>query len=246
MQKLITILFFLSFSSQAFSQRQAFIHIYEDNTYPANEFTKTAQKEYTWIFNGKVIKYKSGKYEIKINSPDQFDTIIFQKRHKRTGTIYIYKNIFDKYIHRLKRPTYDTVQTLILCKFRENHNYKLGQILPRGYFDLFSLDTLQTRKKITIKVINKTGKDTLYVDTPFPERKIFSDTTVTISNINEKIEQNFLQYIVAGNRKSNWMLDDSDIPRNKAFELYYNYLHADNLEIEYDFATKKYKLRLLN
>ncbi len=243
-QRLLIIISILSFWAKTYSQTQAFIHIKEDNTYPANIFTKTAQKQYSWIFNGKNIEYRTGQYSIPIHNSDQFDTIIFQQRYKHTGTVYRNRNIFDKYIHRLRRPTYDTIKTIILCKFRENHNYKLGEIYPRGYFDLFSLDTLQTRKTFTIRVINKTGIDTLYLNDTYPKRKIFSDTTITISNINEKLEQNFLQHILLENVKSR--PDDFDPRKINGFEFYYNYLHADNLEIIYDCATKKYNLKLLN
>jgi len=134
MQRLIIILILLPFSARVYSQRAAFINIYEESSYPYNEFTKTAQKQYTWTFNGKIIKYKTGKYEIIINKSDQFDTIQFQNIYKRTDFISP-----DGHV------TYDTSTITILCKFRENHNYKLGQIFP-SHFEIYALDSFETKK----------------------------------------------------------------------------------------------------
>jgi len=94
--------------------------------------------------------------------------------------------------------------------------------------------------------MNKKDNDTLYLDASYSEHKILSDTIIAISTINEKMEQSFIEHVEFSKTKREVVRDGPGTSRNNIFELYYNYLHAENLEIEYDFKTKKYKLKLLN
>lgn len=215
-----------------FSQKHAFINIFEEQTYPAQAFSTIAKKQNTWTFNGKEIKYKTGTYTIPINPKDQFDTIRFQSISlTQDPNLGINKN--------------DTVTKVILCKFRENYNYKLGQLLA-GHFEIYALDTFETQTNIILKVRNNKNKDTLYVYNSYPQRKIFSDTTLTILNKNEKMEQSFLQHIELSKADREIWFDESkpNIHSDDIFEFYYNFLHAENLEIDFDASTNKYKLRL--
>jgi hypothetical protein len=237
MKKLISILIIIFLSKTIYSQQQAFIDIYEEIAYPQNSFTKTAQKQYTWIINGTTINYKTGKYAIKVNPQNQFDTIQFRNISK-------IKNI----IRRNRRTSYDTSTTMILCKFKVNHNYKLGQLFP-GDFQIYSLDTLETKKTIVFKTINKPNNDTLFLEAwyQYPAIKVYSDTTITIFMANEKMEQSFLEHIeFRGNKPDMLLYDGIPIPQNNFFELSFNYLHAERLEIEYNFATKQYVIKLLD
>ena len=234
---IITIILTL-LANTTFSQSHAFIHIFEEHTYPAEAYTIIAQKNYTWTFNGKEIKYKTGKYDILLNDKDLFDTIKFQKITDRTD---------QNALNDQPKNRRDTTTTIILCKFRENHNYKLGQLLA-GHFEIYNLDTFETRTNILFKVINNKNKDTLYIYNSYPQRKLFSDTTVAILNKNERMEQSFLQHIELSKTEREIWFDESGkgSPKNNIFELNFNFLHAENLEIEFDLATNKYKLRLLN
>ena len=219
----------------AFCQ-QAFINVFEEHTYPSDAYTTVAQKQYTWTFNGKTIKYKTGKYSIPIKNDDQFDTIKFQKVYE-----LINQNLNDKTTNK-----YDTTTTTILCKFRADHNYKLGQLLP-GHFEIYSLDTFESKTNVILKVINNKKKDTLYFYNTYPQHKAFSDTIITIMNKNERLSESFRQHIeLSKNDRAIWFNESgSAVPNDDIFELYYNFLHAENLEIEFDAITNKYKLRLV-
>ncbi|MGZ4056355.1 MAG: hypothetical protein ACXVPU_09105 [Bacteroidia bacterium] len=233
MKRSIIIAIILTFSlNSAFSQKQAFVHVFEEHTYPAEAYTTIAQKKYTWTFNGKEIKYKTGKYAIPINSGDQFDTIKFQAISEKQDPIRgISKN--------------DTAIKVILCKFKENHNYKLGQLLA-GHFELYALDTFETQTCITLKVRNNKSKDTLYIYNSYPQRKVFSDTTLTILNKNERMEQSFLQHFELSKLDREIWFDESKpgIHNDDIVDFYFNFLQAENLEIEFDASANKYKLWL--
>ncbi len=219
---------------QIASSMHAFLHINEEQKYPYEEFTKIAQKHYQWTINGQVLKYKNGVYTINVNPASQFDTIVFQRTFQRTGKITTdRKRIFD------------TTRITMLCKFRANHNYKLGQIFP-GDFEIYSLDTFETKKNISVKLIHKNNSDTLYLQTWYPEQIVFSDTSINLSAANEKMEQSFAQHIVLNRNKTILFCDGTPIQKNAAFDLYFNFMHAENLEIVYDFETAKYVVKILN
>ena len=236
MKQLLILLIIIFPFKTTYAQQQAFIHIYQEIAYPENLFTKTAQKQFTWTINGTVINYKTGEYSIKVNPNNQFDTIQFQDIQKMKTNIL-----------RLKHVAYDTSTTMILCKFRANHNYKLGQLFP-GDFQIYSLDTLETKKIIVFKTINKSTHDTLYLDAwyQYPAIKIYSDTTITISMPNKKMEQSFLEHIELSSTKTEIQHGKSATSKNNLFEVSFNYLHAETLEIEYNFATKQYAIKLNN
>jgi hypothetical protein len=223
-----------SLANAVYGQGSAFIFIEEEHNYPADEHTKIAQKQYTWIINGKPIKYKTGKYEIKINPAGQFDTIRFQNIKTSTSTLRSGRKV-----------RYDTAITVILCSFRKDHNYNLGQIYP-GHFEFFSLDTFETRKSFTLKTVNKSSTDTLYLDTRYSCHSIFSDTAITIATANELMNQSFVEYITLDSNKRSYTCYGPVLPDATVFHISYLYLHAENIEIEYDFATKAYRLRLVN
>ncbi|MGL4597539.1 MAG: hypothetical protein ACRCYO_08430 [Bacteroidia bacterium] len=219
---------------QIASRQYAFLHIEEEQKYPYEDFTKNAQKHYTWIINGEKIKYKNGVYTINVNPVAQFDTIVFQHIFQR-----------EDIVRKDRKRVVDTSRITILCKFRANHKYKLAQILP-GDFEIYSLDTFETKKNISVKLIHKNNSDTLYLQTWYPEQVVFSDTTINLSAANEKMEQSFAQHIVLNRNKTILFCNRIPIQKNVAFDLYFNFMHAENLEIVYDFETAKYVVKILN
>ena len=234
----ITLILLISILSTtcSFGQKTAFINIFEEHTIPADGHTTIAQRDYTWAFNGKTLKYKTGKYEIPIKNSDQFDTIKFRKAYQ----------VADLSCDKNKKPVkYDTATTVILCKFRADHNYKLGQLIP-GHFELYSLDTFESKTNVIVKVINNKKKDTVYIYDTYPQRKAFSDTSVTILDNNERLMASCRQHIeFTKTERAIWFNESaSATPQDDVFDLYYNFLHGEDLAIEFDASTNKSKISI--
>jgi len=221
-----------------FCQEKSLIHIYNEKQDLYKAYSKTAKKNYSWIINGTPIKYITNIYNVKINESGVFDTIIFKEIYKREKAVHD-RNVCFRFFDIFTKTKYDTIKKLILCKFRNNHNYKIGQIFP-GHFEMYSLDTMETKKTIIFKAINKKTIDTLYLRVKWSDYSISSDTTINVLLPNDKLQESFLQQIQL-NKKSRIEINDDII-----FNIYYQYLHAEKLEIIYDFEKEKYKLKLVN
>lgn len=231
-----TTLFFLLQKNNAAqtSNNQAFLHISEEKQYPYDIETKNAKKIYTWFFNSQPIKYKTAIYNIKVNTPYQLDTICLQQIFKRTDIL-----------NKKRRTVYDTSKVIILCKFRANHNYKLGQIFP-GHFEIYSLDTLETEKHISLKLTHNKNRDTLYMLSGVIQQKIYSDSIINFSKSNDKLKDSFIEDISLNKTKREFFRDESTPIENTLFRINFNFLHAEKLEIEYNCETGKYRVKLLN
>lgn len=240
MKKSFLIIVFIYYSMIVFCQEKSLIHIYNEKQDLYKAYSKTAKKNYSWIINGTPIKYFTNIYNVKIIETGIFDTIIFKEIYKRGKTIHN-RNVCFRFFDIFAKTKYDTIKTLILCKFRNNHNYKIGQIFP-GHFEMYSLDTMETKKTIIFKAINKKSTDTLYLNVIWTglDYMIYSDTTINVLIPNDKLDESLLQKIQL-NKKTRIVNNDDII-----FNIYYQYLHAEKLEIIYDFENEKYKLKLVN
>ncbi|MCW3084737.1 MAG: hypothetical protein JWP12_2103 [Bacteroidetes bacterium] len=224
---------------------QAIFNVREETAYPYDGYTKESQQQDTWYINGAEIKYKTGSYPVKVDPPGMFDTIRRRQIYQHTNA-GIVKWLPDtkKRTRIIPKKTMDTTNTIILCKLREQHNYKLGQIFP-GHFEMYSLDTFETKKSIVFKVKNKKPGDTLYVYANYKHYKVYSDTLFQILDPNEKLEESSIEQIELSYKEKQLDVRDGSwgMP---VLDFYYQFLHAETLEIEYDAESKKYQLKLVN
>ncbi len=248
MIKLLIFLFTFLFAIPVMVSAQAIFNVREETAYPYDEHTEQSKQQDTWYINGTGIKYKTGSYPVKVNAEGVFDTIRLRKIYIQQ-TVSMYDWPFDKkkkkYLPPPSKIISDTANIIILCKLREQHNYKLGQIFP-GHFEMYSLDTFETRKSIVFKVKNKKQGDTLHLYVGYKEYKIHSDTIIQIIIRNDNMEESSLEYVSLFDKTREAASYGKGMYSEPLLNLYYQFLHAENLEIEYDAESKKYQLKLLN
>jgi hypothetical protein len=246
MLRRLILLFPFIFAISTSLKSQALLNIYEETSYPYDENTKEAKEQFTWTINGTTLKYKTGSYKIKVNGQNSFDTIILQTTSLRTDpNIAFYDK--DKKIDKLKikkaKKHLDTIATTIVCKLKDLHNYKLGQVFP-NHFEIYSLDTFETRKDIVFKVTNKKKNDTLYCYIGYKEYQILSDTTINFFESNEKMERSFLANILLTKTKRKYVCYEGK-PSKGIFELNFQFLNAEKIEVEFNCESGEYYLKLL-
>lgn len=211
---------------------QAHFFIEEENKYPLDKYTKIAKSQYTWIINGVAIKYATGQYDIPTHTRQAFDTIVFQDIHSKYGVV-----------SKRGKTIKDTTRRIILCKLRNNHNYKLGQIYP-GDFEIYSLDTFCSKLSVNFTLSNKVDNDTLYFVGCGSQVLVKSDTTFSVVNSNQKMGLSFTSEIQLVNRWGEIWFDGPIVPNDDVFSVSFLFLHEETLGIQFDYTTKKLLLRI--
>lgn len=91
---------------------------------------------------------------------------------------------------------------------------------------------------------NKKKNDTLYCYIGYKEYQILSDTTINFSESNEKMEKSFLANILLTTTKRKYVCFGGG-PSKDIFELNFQFLNAEKIEVEFNCESGEYNLKLL-
>ena len=224
------------FLGNTYSQDKAYIIIKKNREHPFDEYNKIARRNnYTWKINNSIIRYKDGKYEIKINKTGTVDTIVFSSTFIESPPfVKIRKILFFKFEERQKK--IDTINTLVFCKFQPDHTYKITLGTHRNEFELFSIDSIETKKEIVFNLKNIIKNDTFHLVAYCPPYEIHSDTTIHINYTSVEWQENTQQYIGLTKDLMPYGISHYE------FEFKIQFLHSELFFIDYDCKTKKYSL----